>query len=138
MQEQEPLPDGAYRRRNKILIGAGLILAPLLGLGSCAATAVFVVQANGGAGSCTFDPPPGDHFQASVLNDTDSAVQVQGEQPDGQVVGVAPGSENNALNAWCGETLRVFRGHRLLGCLDASSQDDTQSAPLKISKVGHC
>jgi hypothetical protein len=134
--QRRGLPRWAKVRR---LVWLALLgLAPLLGLGSCATTAVLIVQASGGSGSCIFDPPPGDHFQAAVLNDTPSAVQVQGEQPDGQVMGVAPGSVNNALHAWCGETLRVWRAQRLLGCLDASSQDDPRAAPLRVSKVGAC
>lgn len=118
------------------MIAAALVLASLIGLASCATTAVVVAAV--ASSPCAFDPPPGDHFQAAVLNDTAHTVQVRGEQPDPQEVGVAPDSVNNGLSAWCGESLRVFRGQHLLGCLDASSQDDTRAAPLRVSKVGAC
>ena len=116
-----------------------MVLGPLVAMGmwGVAFTAVFVGL--GLDAPCAFDPPPGDHFLVSLVNDTASDVEVEPSTFAGSRLTLRPGQHERSLTGSCGGELQVYTpGHQLLGCLDESSQDTDTPPPLRVSRVGHC
>ena len=121
------------------MIALFVVLAPVVGLAACSTVIGVAATILGLDGPCVFDPPPGDHFPVTVVNDTRGAVQISGDQPGDVPIRLLPGKRDHSLTGSCGEDVRVVvPNRRLLGCLDMSSQDVEDPSPLRVSRVGHC
>ena len=138
--DEPPLRHGAYSRRNKAAIVTAIVLAPLLGLAIWSLTLGAAFEVLGLDALCAFDPPPGDHFDVGVLNDTPAVVMVQPTALEDATIRLRPGARDDSLTGSCGAELRILTPQRrLLGCLDESPQDVPEPAPpLRVSQVQRC